>query len=130
MEHVDDLLRAARQARKGVEQVRRRLLAPTPEVLNHCSGPLSEAIHCMTEMQESLRLVIAADSASCQELRYELASLRKELKTVGVLMQHAGAFYQGYGRLLGQEPETAEAGYGGDRRAAAPQAAPHFTLHG
>ena len=84
----------------------------------------------MTDMHECLGLKIAAGPASCQALRYELASLRRELKTVGVLMQHAGAFYQGYGRLLGQEPETAEAGYGGNRRAAAPQAAPRFTLHG
>lgn len=130
MEHGEQSLRAARQARQGVERVRKRLLAPTPEILNQCSGPLSDAIQCMSLIQESLGLETASDPASCQALRFELASLRRELKIVGALMQNAAVFYQGYGRLLGHEPEAAEASYGGNRRASTAPSGPRFTLHG
>ena len=41
-----------------------------------------------------------------------MGSLRQELQTVNALLLAAGAFYQGYARLMGAEPETGPITYG------------------
>ncbi len=127
---MEPQLRAARQARKGIEQVRKRLAFPAPEILTACTEPLTQAIDCMTLLQQSLSGQSTLDPGGQQTLRLELNSLRRELKTVNALLTSAGEFYQGYGRLLGNEPEGPEIGYGAVRRAAVPDAGARFTIHG
>ena len=106
---MDDQLQAARQARRGIEQVRKRLLAPVPETLASCAGPLLEAIGCLDRLQSNLR--DGGPRSTVHQLRKEITCLRGELSTASALLRSAGSFYEGYGRLLGTEPEAAEVNY-------------------
>ncbi len=106
---MDEQLRAARQARRQIEQVRKRLLTPVPETLASCAGPLLEAIGCLDRLQSNLRA--EAPGCTVHLLRTEMTSLRGELSTASALLRAAGLFYEGYGSMLGTGPEPAEMNY-------------------
>jgi hypothetical protein len=93
-------IQAAKRARRGIEQIRKQLLCPTPEAVNGCVAPLSEAIRCMETLQTDLRAVRVPDSQATRELGREIGQLRKELSLVSALLRSAAEFNEGYGRLL------------------------------
>ena len=127
---MDSQLLAAKQARRGVEQVRKRLLSPTPGAIENCSEPLSDAIVCMGRLQTYLRSPQAASGSSIQLLRSEIRGLRGELTVVTALLQSAAAFYEGYGRLLGTASDETSGDYGSIRRTPPPKPAGRFMVHG
>lgn len=127
--NVDSHLLAAKQARRGVELVRKRLLSPTPGTIEQCAAPLSDAIECMEQIQVHLRNVPPGSGASVQLLRGEIRSLRGDLTTVTALLQSAAAFYEGYGRLLGTASDES-VDYGCIGRTPPPEPARRFTVHG
>ncbi len=93
-------IQAAKQARRGIEQIRKQLLCPTPEAVNACVAPLTEAIRCMEMLQKDLRAVPIRDSHGAKELGVEIGQLRRELSLVSALLRSAAEFNEGYGRLL------------------------------
>jgi hypothetical protein len=93
-------IQAAKRARRGIEQIRKQLLCPTPEAVNACVPPLSEAIRCMQMLQTDLQAVRVRDSQATKELEVEIGQLRRELTLVSALLRSAAEFNQGYGRLL------------------------------
>jgi len=105
-------MQAVRQARKGIERVRKHLLKPVPDSLSACAAPLSEAIQCLERLEGQLRTGAPGPGQESQALRSEIGSLRAELSVVTALLKSAGAFYEGYGALLGHTPEPEEIYYG------------------
>ncbi len=106
---MNDQLQTAKQARRQVEQVRKRLLKPAPETLASCAGPLLEAIGCLDRLQSNLQA--GAPGSTAHLIRNEMTVLRGELSTASALLRAAGLFYEGYGNLLGTGPEPAEMNY-------------------
>jgi hypothetical protein len=126
---VDTQLQAARQARKGIDAVRRHLLKPAPESLDACAAPLSEAIGCLEMLEKQLRSAPSSLGTQAHLLRKEIQSLRKELVIATALLKAAGNFYEGYGGLLGTSQETEEVQYG-SRRSMVPEPNRRFIVHG
>jgi hypothetical protein len=122
-------LQAARRARKGIEQIRKQLLCPTPEAVSACAAPLTEAIRCMEMLQADLRQGLPVRSDLARELGPEIVQLRKELAQASALLQSAAEFHEGFGRLLRshQEPET---GYSRQGAALRQPEARRFLVHG
>jgi hypothetical protein len=93
-------IQAAKRARRGIEQIRKQLLCPTPEAVNACVAPLTEAIRCMEMLQKDLQAVRVRDRQATRELGTEIGQLRRELSIVSALLRSAAEFNEGYGRLL------------------------------
>ena len=96
---------AARQARRSIGLIRRKLLNPTQEVLDACIPHLRSAIDSLEYLQ---RLLIKPDSqlGSCRAaLENEVHEIRRELNNVNALMRNACRFYTGLARLLVPPPE-------------------------
>ena len=125
---MDSQLKAARRARKGIDIVRRHLLKPAPDALQACSMPLQDAIGCLESLEGELR-ASGHGGSNAHLLRNEILSLRRELLTVTTLLKAAGAFYQGYGGLLGNSPEPEEVQYG-SQRSHVPEPDRRFVVHG
>lgn len=103
-------IQAARRARKGIEQIRKRLLCPTVESVNGCAEPLTQAIECMEMLQLELQQAPPGRGDFARELGSEIVRLRKELTQANALLQSAAQFNEGYGRLLRSHQET-DTGY-------------------
>lgn len=101
-------------ARNYVQTLRRALLSPTPEGLEHCLPLLTDAAGCLTTIQRELALTPNDDP----ELAGELKALKQDLRAVNKLIEHGATFWQGWGRLLG----SATGGYmpSGEPRPVAP----------
>ena len=99
-------IQAARRARRGIEQVRKQLLCPTPESVSACAAPLTEAIHCMEMLQTDLRSAASSHRAGDRELSVEVLRLRTELAHANALLRSAAQYYEGYGRLLRSQEDT------------------------
>ena len=112
---MEGQLQSARQARKMIRLVRNQLLSPTPDTFKTCSGPLGEAIAALGRIEGELSSRDRHDPVRAHTLRDELKSLRRELSEVNALMRAAGSFYEGYGRLLGGDPDAVELDYGSGR---------------
>ncbi|MGI8745035.1 MAG: hypothetical protein ACR2NN_21180 [Bryobacteraceae bacterium] len=126
---MDAQLQAARQARKGLEKVRKELLDPTPHSVERCSVPLQAAIACMTELASHFSSPVASGSGGDGPLRAELFGMRRDLTNVNALLQNAASFYNGYARLL--EAETPSMGdYSPAARMTTLRSERNFVVHG
>jgi hypothetical protein len=85
-------------ARAALGGVRTLLLAPTPQTLNECSRPLSEAA-------EVLRRLKRVD----QQGRESALGLKRDLDEVRSLLEQAGASYLGWARILNSVNGTYDA---------------------
>lgn len=129
-------LAAVKQARRAIGEVGARLLDPTPQTVAACLEPLAAAIACMTDVQTFLSG--QPNGPENPALRRQLTSLRSEVRQAAVLLRAAGAFYEGYGRLIGcGQDESAENygpdyrdGYRGMRRIATPTHSRGLEIHG
>src|SRR5207253_10121327 len=99
--NVDCQLKAAKQARSGLEKVRRELLDPSAQSLERCVAPLQIAIDCMGRVNDALDGVREMHFFEEHALRAEVAGLRHDLLQITALLRSAGSFHEGVGRLLG-----------------------------
>lgn len=103
-------IQTARRARNGIEQIRQRLLFPTPESVSACAAPLHDAIGCMELLQNELGKQSGGRAAAPRELRAEIVRLRTELSQVNALLRSAADFHEGYARVLRSHQQD-ELGY-------------------
>jgi hypothetical protein len=102
---IGNELECLRQARRSIGLIRKRLLNPTPKVLENCVPHFKVAIQCLTAVQDQLASDVAI-AFGREALRMEIAELRYELSQVNALMKNAAAFYDGLAQLLGIEQEN------------------------
>jgi hypothetical protein len=91
---------SARQARRSIGLIRRKLLNPAPEVLDACTPHLRTAIGSLENLQQLLATSTSRPGPARTALQTEVAELRRELNQVNSLMRNACGFYTGLGRLL------------------------------
>jgi hypothetical protein len=75
-------------ARAAVDYVRTMLLAPTPQTLNECGRPLSEAADTLRQLQR------------VDQGRESAMGLKRDLDEVRSLLEQAGSFYLGWAGIL------------------------------
>jgi hypothetical protein len=130
---VKSQIQVAKRARKGIEQIRKKLLCPTPESVSACAGPLTEAIDCMQLIHQDLlqqRLQRALPGRGLvRALGTEIVHLRQELSEANALLQSAAAFHEGYFRLLRSRQQN-DAGYSRLGTTLQPPEARRFIFHG
>ena len=93
-------LEAAKQARRSIGLMRRKLLRPTPESLEACVEHLRLAIKSMADLQTYLRGCEPSGVGEKRALQMEVAELHRELNFANVLMRNAGAFFGGWAKLV------------------------------
>jgi hypothetical protein len=97
-------LEQARQARRILEKLHRKLLLPTLEVFNDAPADLTVAAQSLQRLELSLTNNYQARPGR-QAVQRELAMVRCELQIVNALVSSAGNFYEGLARLMpGAEP--------------------------
>jgi hypothetical protein len=123
-------LEQARQARRILEKVRRRLLRPTVEALDCGAVDLSIAAQCLQRLEISLAQG-ERRAAVRQALELEIAHVRRELRCVQALVAEAGKFHAGWGRLVAAADEgTGNYTAAGDAAAMASAESGRVVLHG
>jgi hypothetical protein len=90
------------QARAAVEPVGRLAVRAQGEDLEACRPHLERAVRLL----EAALAAIGNDGGRDGASRRALEQFRRELKTVSVLHEHAGAFYGGLMRVLANGLET------------------------
>ncbi|HLJ49532.1 MAG TPA: hypothetical protein VKU01_26145 [Bryobacteraceae bacterium] len=103
---------AAKQARRSIGLMRRKLLRPTPEVLEDCVPHLRLAIKSLSDLQTYLRRWEPAGAEEKRALQIEVAELHRELEFTNALMRKAGAFFGGWAKLVFPEESRAYAANG------------------
>ncbi len=93
-------LEAAKQARRSVGLMRRKLLRPTPEALESCVQHLRLAIKSMSDLQLYLRGGGPSGAEEKRALQMEVIELQRELDLTNALMRNAGAFFGGWAKLV------------------------------
>ncbi len=113
-------MEAARQARRSINVVRKKLLNPTPEILDSCAPHLRVAIDSLALLEDLLLRPRAEAGPSIdlavarRGLEAEVAGFRQELGQVHALLRGASSFYGGLARLLAPaEIETVDYTRGG-----------------
>lgn len=91
---------SARQARRSIGLIRRKLLNPAPEVLDACTPHLRTAIGSLENLQQLLETSTSRPGPARTALQTEVSELGRELRQVNSLMRNASAFYTGLARLL------------------------------
>jgi len=94
----------ARQVRRSLELVCKRLQHPSIESWKASEKELSAAIVCMHDLELSLQPA-RAGKAHSQMLVAELRAIRRELSKARALVLAAGKFYQGWARLMSSAEE-------------------------
>ena len=94
-------------AREGLEQVRRRLLWPTPEAFEASVPILESAIVALRQVEAMVASGTEPGQASVHE---EMGLLRRELTRVTALARQAAQFYHIRGQLLALD-DTSVANY-------------------
>lgn len=129
IEPRDSSLEEVRKARRAIAQLHQQLLDLKPGAMSECTGLLTGAITSMEKIQAELRG--GKQLPGPQLLRREMQSLRQELTCAGALLKAAGAFYEGYGRLLGRESDAETAPYNPSGKALTPiRTGGRITVHG
>ncbi len=105
-------MEAARQARRSVSVVRKKLLNPTPEILGSCAPHLRVAIESLGRLQVLLaRPALPAnermEASARRGLQAEVDGLRRELGQAQALLRGASCFYDGLARLLAPAADEA-----------------------
>ncbi len=123
-------LEQARDARRILEKLHRKLLRPSLEVFHHGAAELGVAAECL----QRLELTLAPGhrpGPGRQALHWEMTHVRRELEIVQELVAGAGKFYEGWARLM-PAAEPAGVSYTLDGQAVAPVALPPpgVLLHG
>jgi hypothetical protein len=101
----------ARQARRSLDKVRRRLLAPSISLLDHSTADLVIAVDCLKRVESGLGSGQRRAPGWRNELAVEMARLRRDLKDVNELLVGAGKFYTGWARFASSHPDDAPANY-------------------
>jgi hypothetical protein len=96
---------SARQARRSISLIRKKLLNPTPKSLESCAPQLRSAVDCLTRLQGQLAMPESESPFDCKGLVKEMSGLRRELRQVNALMRNASAFYAVISRLLAPEED-------------------------
>jgi hypothetical protein len=91
-----------RDVRTALEEVRKCLMTPTPAKVEECSAYLQEALVSMVAVEKKLQEQpeVASDNV-VPGVRVELVYVRRELKRVSALLEHAAAFHTSWAGLLG-----------------------------
>lgn len=121
-------IEVARGARRRVEQVRLKLLAPTMDTFSSCEQPLAEAIACLEQLLRTLPGLKARPGFEIAQIKREVRLLESELRAAGALLAAAGSFYEGLGRLMSSEPVAGTAYGSGANRPFAPSGS--LSIHG
>lgn len=106
------------------------MLDPSPQSLERCAGPLQNAIDCMDRLTSELAETREATWTGQQALRAEVGTLQRELSHITALLRSAGAFYQGYGRLLAGDSQVSSSGYSRAGTVASVRMQRKFVVHG
>jgi hypothetical protein len=95
---------SAKQARRSIGLIRRKLLNPTPQVLDSCSPHLRNAIQCMEHL---LRLLESSPEGASwrSSLQAEVLELSRELSQANALLRGAANYYFGLASFLLPPPE-------------------------
>ncbi len=123
-------IESVRQARRIVGLIRRKLLNPTPEVLDSCAPHIRTAIQSMEHLQKLLAgPATPVTVASRGALRTEMKELRRELAQINALMRGAAQYYSGLATLL-LPPTEHLISYSSSAGAMAAASAPTMVLEG
>ena len=101
----------AKQARRSLEKVRRRLLNPTIQALDASAVDLGHAIDCMKELEKVCAAGRGWPPGWRRTLELEITGLRQELKAVSVLAAGAGKFMEGWARLISSPVDDGPVNY-------------------
>ena len=116
-----------REVQSALEQVREALLAPSPAAVEGCAAFLETAVRRMMSVEANLREEPGGGSEKVVPgVRMQLEFVRRELRSVHALMEHAAAFYMNWAGLL----SMAGAGYTASGRPAASAAAGRIAVRG
>ena len=96
----------ARQAEAGLVNVRRMLLAPTPQSLDRCAPYLEDAANCLLALESQLKADLSPSAGERHQVRSAVDSLRRELARVDRLLRQAAALYAGWAHLLIPDSST------------------------
>lgn len=127
---MDTHIKTARQARSGIEKVRRELLNLSPQAIERCAGPLQGAIDCMERLTAELAETRGATWIDQQALRVEVGTLQRDISFITALLRSAGSFYENYGRLLAGETQVSSADYSRAGKVASLLPQRKFVVHG
>ena len=120
----------AREARRRVEKVSKRLMRPSVEALNTSAIDLTRAVESLGCLERELTSRRRTE-ADHRALTFEIAGIRRELERAYELVAHAGQFYAGWAALVssGAEPETVHYTCSG-RTHAVPRDTGKVVMHG
>jgi hypothetical protein len=123
-------IEAAKQARRIIGLVRRKLLNPTPQVLESCAPHLRTAIQSMEHLQKLIGgPATLATVAARGDLRAEVRELGRELAQINALMRGAAQYYSGLATFL-LPPAEELVSYSSTAGARAAASAPTMVLEG
>jgi ferric-dicitrate binding protein FerR (iron transport regulator) len=100
----------AKQARRSLEVVCRKLQRPTVDSLDTSAQDLNAALRYLEELEASLRSAGPAPVRS-PALAAEMSAIRREIAKASALLSAAGRFFAGWARLMGGPEEEGAATY-------------------
>jgi hypothetical protein len=100
---VPSRIESAKQARRSIAVIRRKLLDPTPAALDECVQHFRTAIECVTALQAALAGGDSETPAARRALQMEVTELHRELAHVNALMRNASSFFAAWSRLVAPE---------------------------
>ena len=119
----------ARQARRCLEKVRRRLVAPSVRALVASARDLADAANLLTELEQTIRSG-ARRMGVRRALELEMDGLRRDLKQVTELAEGAGRFLEGWARLISADSGPANYTMRGEPCEVIPIQSKRLVVHG
>lgn len=104
---IPSAVESAKQARRSIGLIRRKLLKPSPEMIEGCGQHLRIAIECLGHIQDALGGAMPLDVVPRRALQVEVTELHRELAQVNALMRNASSFYAAWAQLLPVEESPA-----------------------
>lgn len=100
-----------RQARRSLDKVRLKLVAPTIQAMDSSTSDLGVAVECLKTLEVGFASGQLVATQWRRILEQEMGGLRRELGEVNTLLEGAGKFYRGWARLVTTGIEDAPAHY-------------------
>jgi hypothetical protein len=128
----DAELDRVKQARHSVERVRLGLLRPSVEAFDSAAADLTAAVECLGWLGSNPPLRARRGDGSERTLQAEISGLRGDLQKVNALVESAGKFFEGWGRLVSGDAEDGPSNYtaAGTTRPPAARPGARLVLHG
>lgn len=100
-----------KRARRSLDKVRLKLLAPTTRALDSSASDIEVAVDSLKKLEAALASGQRRTPEWRRSLELELRSLSQDLRDVNALLAAAGQFYAGWACLVSTAVDDAPANY-------------------